>query len=116
MKRILFFSILLMIVAACGKNKMPRDIDRLRFEKTFRLDTIDFNFGFFDSSFILRPQPYGSIFDYRLHSGNSIELRNKISSYSGFSSYYFKQDNSSQFSIGKFYNRPGLPATLQFQR
>src|SRR5215471_18608685 len=115
MKGILFFSMFLLIVASCRKVKTTRDIDGVWVEKTLRLDTIDFNLTFFDSSFMLRPQPYGGIFDYRLQPGNSIGLRNIISAYSGFSSYYFKQDNSSEFSIGKFYNRPGLPATLQFQ-
>jgi len=117
MRKLLLFILPLFIITACKKETTSDSLEGLWIETTLRLDTIDFDGGSFGSTpaFDLRSQPYRSLYNYSLRT-DSIRLRSFFSSYSRFYSYFFRREDSRRFTIGNFYNRPGLPTRIRFER
>jgi len=118
MRKLLLFLIPLFAISACKKETASENLVGLWIETTMRLDTIDFDNGRLYSStpsFDFRSQPYRSLYNYSLQT-DSIRLRSIFSSYSGFYSYFYRREESRRFTIDNFYNRPGLPARIRFER
>jgi len=119
MRKFLLFIFPLFVITACKKETTSDNLQGLWIETTLRLDTIDFeNLAFSTSdppTFDFRSQPYRSLYNYSLRT-DSILLRSFFSSYSGFYSYYFRREDARRFMIANFYNRPGLPARIRFER
>jgi len=105
------------LVIACNKDKSASSLHGTWVEKTMRLDTLDFGdnaFLFSDHKiFYLRSNPYWDMYRYNI-DGDTIRLNSMNSSYGGLFPYSFKINSTVSFTIGKFYNRAGLPATLEF--
>ena len=101
------------LVIACNKDKSESSLHGAWVEKTMRLDTMDFSNSFLFSDYKTFYLSYWGPYRYTL-DGDTIRLNNMNSSYSGLFPYSFKINSTVNFTIGKFYNRPGLPATLEF--
>ncbi len=104
------------LIISCRKENAESSFQGIWVEKTLRLDTLEFN-PLISSSFqsiYLRSQQSHIGYNYQIKS-DSIFLKTFGSS-GGFNSYYFNIDNSKKITISNFYQRPALPATIQFEK
>jgi hypothetical protein len=129
MRKLIVF-LLPVFILSCKKDT-PAGIRGVWVEKTLRVDTMTFDNSSLSadpSTFYLRSRPYwdlalnpdypinhSAIYRYKI-DGDTMRLNSFYSSYSGLYPYSFKTYNSTSFTIGKFYNRSGLPALLEFER
>lgn len=113
-KLVIFLSAVLAI--SCKKEKSEPSLRGVWIEKTLRLDTLDIGnpLASDPQSIYLRSQQSFTCYFYRTKP-DSILIQ-QFGSFGAFSSYYFNFDNSNQFTISNFFQRPALPAILQFER
>ena len=121
MKKLIIFLFIILIIS-CGKNKSsdaltnPENLTGLWVEKTLRLDTMEFNSFLASStqSIYFRSQQNFKGYHYQIKADSILLL--SFGSSTGFVPYYFNFNNPKQFIISNFFQRPGLPATIQFQK
>jgi len=104
------------LVISCKKESTEGSFQGIWVEKTLRLDTLEFNplvSSSFQSIYLRSQQSYIG-YTYQVKT-DSILLKSFGSS-GGFNPYYFNFNNSKNFTISNFFQRPALPATIQFEK
>ena len=115
MRKLVFFLFAALIIS-CRKENTEGSFEGIWVEKTLRLDTLEFNplISSSHQSVYLRSQQSRIGYNYQVKT-DSILLKSFVSS-GGFNSYYFNFNSSKKFTINNFFQRPALPATIQFEK
>jgi hypothetical protein len=115
MRKIVVFLFAVLIIS-CRKESGEGSFRGIWVEKTLRLDTLEFNpavSSSLQSVYLSSPQTHIG-YSYQIKT-DSILLKS-FASPGGFNSYYFNFNNSKKFTINNFFQRPALPATIQFEK
>ncbi len=104
------------LIISCKKEQAEPSLRGVWVEKTLRQDTLDIGnpLASDPQSIYLKSQQSFTGYFYRTKPDSILIQR--FGSFGAFSAYHFNFDNSKQFTISNFFQRPALPAIIQFEK
>ena len=115
MKKLAIFLFAVLLIS-CSKDESGIPFKGIWVEKTQRLDTMEFGSLYMSclECFYLRSQQLNTGYNFKIKTDTI--LLERFGSSGGLSAYYFKENNTNQFTISNFFQRPTLPAMVQFEK